>query len=165
MSTLKLPYYPKVQVTVKRTPGGLQEISHPCLYDAPLPDKIILRVDLLKCLESIVGKECFIYRKFLYEMLAGYDNASELLAHLYRRHAALKTYVNDLYVYGEQTTGLYETCVIPLREKVTEYETELLEMLQSSGAKYLITTHGYVYVCYNLNVPVPEVVGGTRICS
>lgn len=164
MYSLKLPYYPQTVVMVENTPSGLVEISLPELYNAPLQNKVILRVDLLSCLAPIVGETCLIYRKYIYNIIAGKGDVANLFGHLYRRHTELLKYVNDIATYGDNSVSLVERCVEPLRDKVREYELTLKDRLSSSGAKYLITTHGYLYVCYNKGMCVPDIAGGTLIC-
>lgn len=105
-----------------------------------------------------------IYRNYIYDVIAGKGDVALLFGHLYRRHKQLFSYVNDIAVYGDNSVPLVTRCVEPLRDKVNEYANELKNSLTSQGAKYLVTTHGYLYVCYNTGVTVPEVIGGICIC-
>lgn len=164
MYSLKLPYYPQMTVMAENTPSGLVEISRPELYNVPLQNKVILRVDLLACLTPIIGETCLIYREYIYNIIAGKGDVATLFGHLYRRHKQLLCYVNDIATYGDNSVPLIDRCVEPLRNQVRNYETELKDSLGAKGAKYLVTTHGYLYVCYNKGMEVPAVSGGTCIC-
>lgn len=164
MYQLKLPYYPQIPVTADLTPGKIIEISHPELYNSPLANKQILRTDLLRCLVPIVGESCFICRDYLYDVIAGKGDYATLFGHIYRRHTQLQTYVSEEFEFGDPTVPLVDRCVEALRKQVNDYEAELKEFLAAHGAKYLVTTHCYLYVCFNIGLPIPTVEGGTLIC-
>ena len=164
MYPLKLPYYPQTPVTAESTPGGLIEISNPGLYDVPLPNKVILRVDLLSCLSTLLGESCLICRDYLYTVVAGKGDFSVIFGHMYRRHKGMFKYVNDIHMYGDSDVPLIDRCIDPLREIVRDNEEKMMSLLSASGAKYLVTTHGYLYVCYSAGREIPNVMGGKRIC-
>lgn len=164
MYTLKLPYHPRVQATAVTTMSGIVEISHPDIYDVPIPDKVIIKVDCLRCLAPIVGDSCFIYRDYLYNVIAGKGDVYNQFGHLYRRHKKLCSYVNEVATYGNNTEPLVDLCLEPLRDKVKEYLLEVHKILSGTGGKHLVDTHGYVYFCYRPGVPIPDVLGGSIIC-
>ena len=140
------------------------EISVPELYNAPLEKKVILRVDLLEVLRPIIGDNCYIYRDYLYNVVAGKGDVMLMFSHMYRRHKALLMYVNDMATYGDNLVPLVDRCLEPLRDKVNSYHDEVNQRLTDVGAKYLVTTHCYEYFCFRDEASIPEVKGGTIIC-
>ncbi len=167
MSQVKLPYYPKVNASVKETSFGVMEISTPEIYNSPLPGRIIAKADLLYCLHDIFGEECFVCREFLYSVVAGscdkYDVA-QLFASFYRRYPCVTEYVNEKYYYGDDSVPMLERCLLPLRDKVDEYGSYMYDKMKGLGGKFLVRTHDLLYFAFNSVASLRELEGVEFIC-
>lgn len=138
----------------------------PEVYNKPIPNKIILRIDTLDCLRSLLGDECYMYRDFLYAILAGEDpvyDVNKLLASFYRKYPKFTEYVNDKYFYGNDSESMVDKVLKPLREKVNEYRAERVNYITGVGGKYLIQTHDFLYFAFMPYAKLPEL-EGTLIC-
>lgn len=167
MLQVKLPYYPQTPVTVTKTPFGVQEISQPEIYRCPLSNRVIVCVDTLDCLRDKLGDECFICRELLYAMLSGKADPcsySDLFACFYRRYPAVRSYVNEQNTFGDPTLPLLDRCIQPLREEVNNYAQSVISELVNHGAKFLVSTHDYVYVAFNTGTVIPTIKGAITIC-
>lgn len=167
ISPVKIPYYPNVQAVLTETTFGAVEISCPTIYDTALPNKVIVRVDLLECLRSVWGDDCQIYRCLLYKLVSGSCDDSEhrqLFASFYRKYKPITAYVNNLYNYGEKNIPIIERTVVPIREMIDAYRAEVAELFATKGGKYLTTTHDYVYYAFVPGATLPELKGIKVIC-
>lgn len=167
MLQVKLPYYPKIEATMSETKFGAIETTEPKIYDRPINGKIIVKVDTLDCLRELLGDECFICRELLYTILAGEHqiyNCEEVLASFYRKYSKITEYINEKYYYGDESVPLLERAVLPLREKVNDYYSKVVEQLSNSGGKYLLHTHDYVYYAFNTSAKLPDIKGAEIIC-
>lgn len=167
MSVVKLPYYPKLLVVTHETRFGAIEISEPLIYNKPIPNKVIVRVDLLVCLQDLFGTEPFICRELLYTILAGehkiYD-ASEVFASYYRKYKMVTSYVNEKYFYGDDTVPIMERSILPLRDVVNAYRDKVFATLTDAGGKYLVQTNDFLYFAYTPEARIPELKGVKVIC-
>ena len=167
MLPVKLPYYPKIEATMRETRFGAMEISVPEIYDKPVSGKVIVKIDCLNCLRELLGNDCFICRELLYTILAGEHplyNVNDVFASYYRKYANVTAYVNDMYYYGDDSIPILERCILPLRDKVNTYKDDLFQLLNDSGGKYLISTHDYLYFAFLPNAKLPEIKGAEIIC-
>ena len=167
MLQVKLPYYPKITATATETRFGVMEISHPQIYETPIQGRVIVKLDTLKCLEDLLGKECFVSRVFIYSILAGSSNkydVNELLASFYRRYPTVTKYVNEKYNYGDNEVPLFDRCVLPLRREVDEYGENMYNLLSGLGGKFLVKTHDILYFAYKNGDEVSRVKGVELIC-
>lgn len=166
MSSVKLPYC-KIEVQVTETPFGVMEIDKPTVYDTPIPNRIIYRLDLLAILHDRLDDQCFDCRVLLYNMLAGnhgkYD-CNEIFLSYYRKFASFRKLVNDAYYYGDENATLFDRVVKPLREEINMYAEEMHRKLDSVGGKYLISTHDKLYYGFKYREMIPDLIGGTIIC-
>lgn len=167
MLQVKLPYYPKVIATVTETPFGVMEISQPDIYEKPLQGKTIVKVDTLECLRELFGDECLLHRIFIYSILSGSEypyDAVKVFASFYRKYPSVTSYVNDKYTYGDESLDLFKRCVLPLREMVEQYSSEMSEKLLCLGGKFLVKTHDILYFAYNDATEVSKLKGVELIC-
>lgn len=147
------------------TPFGTVEISKPDLYDTPIPDKVILKVDTLDCLRPLLGSNCFICRDLLYSLLSGsHEDINKLFASFYRRFPEIRAYVNDKFLYGDESVPLLERSLFPLRKQVDDYRVDVFNDLNSRGGKYLVTTHDYIYFAFKSTAVLPDIKGAIKIC-
>ncbi len=158
MSTVKMPYYPGVQIESRLTRFGSPEISIPHLYDTALLGRIIIKVDLLESLRPLLGDNCLYARGRLYDFLSGNigdDTRHQLVAHYYRVHKTVTVYVNELVTYGETTDSLMDDVHRQLMQRVNEYKDEAVDTLSSMGCKYLTQTHYFLYYASNSKREIP----------
>lgn len=167
MSPVKLPYYPKVQGMMRTTRFGAIEVENSKVYNQPLADKVILRVDCLECLRERFGDDCFICRDLLYTILAGehhlYD-AQAVFASYYRKYKPITEYVNEVYYYGDSSVPILERAVLPLRDTVDTYKQEVMSQLSNAGGKFLVQSHDFVYYAFAKSASIPDMKGVKVIC-
>lgn len=133
----------------------------------PLNGIRIARIDLLECLRSTFGDNCFIYRDLLYKLVSGTGNKQEhleLFASFYRKYVGITEYVNQLYYFGESDIPIVPRVLQEVREVINDYRSEVAKQFESAGGKYLLHTHDYLYYAFKGNNSIPEVKGLTIIC-
>ena len=144
---VKLPYYPGVQAYQSATSSGVLEISTPDIYDKPLPNgKYLVKLDTLTILEDVLGESALIYRDLVYSIIAGTNQLNDLVASFYRRYPTFRTFVNDIFYYGDNSIPVTDRVVSALREKVFDYHSAMRERLDLAGGKFLVSTHEYIYL-------------------
>lgn len=152
---------------MRETRFGAVEISVPKIYNQPLANKVIARVDTLACLREQFGDEPFICRELIYTILAGehelYD-VNNVFASYYRKYKTITEYVNEKYYYGDDSIPMLERCILPLRNEVNSYRDDVLETFTNAGGKYLVQTHDFVYFAFTPNAKVPDMKGVKVIC-
>lgn len=166
-SQVKLPYYPKIVAQCNETTFGAIEISCPKVYESPIDGLRVVRVDLLECLREELGDNCFIYRDMLYKLLSGSCSKVEhleLFQSYYRRYTGIMQFVNELYYYGESEIPIVPRVLQRVRDMINSYREDMMVLMQSSGGKFLVQTHDYLYFAYKGNTMVPDIKGVTVIC-
>ena len=167
-SQVKLPYYPKIVAQRKETTFGAIEISCPEVYEVPIDGMRVVRVDLLECLREVLGDNCFVYRDLLYKLVSGSCTSKEehldLFQSYYRRYAGITAYVNDLYYYGESEIPIVPRVLQEVREKINFYKNYVTNEFLTSGGKFLVDTHDYLYFAFKGTTVVPNVKGISIIC-
>lgn len=167
MSQVKLPYYPKIIAIRSESPFGVQEVDKSTVYDQPLPDKTILRVDVLEHLRGVIPDTCFVDRDILYALFSGstgYYNSHDILCSFYRRYEYFRKLVNDECYFGDETEELSTRILMPIRNDLNEWRDTVLKKLFDSGAKYLVESKDYIYVSFRKGTPVPDIIGAKTIC-
>lgn len=166
MFQVKLPYC-KTMATVSETPFGVQELDCPKVYDKPIPNKIILKVDILDLLHDRFDEPCFYYRDILYALFSGskgYYDCNNIFMSYYRKFPSFRRIINDAFYYGDDSVPLFERVVYPIRQELNNHTAETIETLRNSGGKFLINTHDYVYFAFPIGSAVPDILGGEKIC-
>ena len=166
-SQVKLPYYPKIVAQCRETTFGAIEINCPEVYEKPIEGMRVVRVDLLECLREVLGDNCFIYRDMLYKLISGSCSKEEhldLFQSYYRRYEGVTAYVNELFYYGESEIPIVPRVLQDVREKINSHKVEVTNRLTSSGGKFLVNTHDYLYFAFKGNTIVPDVKGVYVIC-
>ena len=146
---------------------GVPELSCPNLYDSKIKNKIIVKIDLLRCLDSSWGKECQIYREPLYKLLAGSCSIEEqrtLLSVCYRRYPKITEFVNNLFYYGDTEVPILDRVVGEIQSTITEYKDRVSALVSDKGGKYLTYTHHYLYFAFNYMPDLSELEGVSFIC-
>lgn len=166
MFQVKLPYC-KIMATVSETPFGVQELDCPKVYDKPIQNKIILRVDILDKLHDRFDAPCFAYREIIYALFSGskgYYDCNDIFYSYYRKFASFRKIVNEAYYYGDDRIPLFERVVMPIRDELNKHTAQTIKLLHDNGGKYLTSTHDYVYFAFPIGSNVPEIPGGVKIC-
>lgn len=168
MLQVKLPYYPYVMATYTETAFGAVEVNPADVYNTPIEGMRILKIDLLESIRDCVGSNAMLYRDLLYKLVAGSCSSMEehllLFESSYRRYAVFTGYVNDLFYYGESSVPLVARVLNELRDKINKQKDSITELVLSSGGKYLLHTHDYLYFGFKGNVTIPDIDGSSVIC-
>lgn len=152
MSSVKMPYYPQMTVTQRKTRFGVSEIYPRDLYDTPIAGRYIVRVDLLYALLEQWGDKWLCARETTYELVSGNrdDTAcAKLLASYYRKYSAITEHVNSLYaIMGNTEKPLVTIVLHDALEQIRQYEDFVMRYLGDRGGKFLVSTHDYVYYAF-----------------
>ena len=155
MSLVKMPYYPQILVTQRKTRFGVSEIQPQDLYENPITGKYIVRVDLLYSLQDLWGSKWLSARNMTYELISGNrdDNAcARLLASYYRKYAEVAEHINNLDAFvGDAEASLSQLVLEEAVKTVKNYELESSLYLSNRGGKYLVSTHAYLYFAFRSN--------------
>lgn len=166
MYQVKLPYC-RIMATMSATPFGVQEVDCPKVYDKPIPNKVIMRVDALEILHDRFDDSCFICRDILYALFSGskgFYNCEDIFYSYYKKFASFRRVINDAYYYGNDSIPLFDRVVYPIRSELDKHKLEISDQLKNSGGKFLLNTHDYIYYAYPVGATIPDVIGGTKIC-
>ena len=131
-----------------------------------LPDKIILRVDTLACLKELWGDNILMARQHLYELVAGTVSDADfqgLITSYYKRYAAFANYVDEKYLFGEQSLPLVVRIIEPARTVIHEYEQRVRAISQQYGGQYLGNHQDFAYFAFK-STYLPEFEESCRIC-
>lgn len=162
-----MPYYPSVEAVLTETRFGVPELSCPNLYDSKIKNKIIVKIDLLKCLNATWGTECQIYREPLYKLLSGSCSIEEqktLLSVYYRRYPKITEFVNNLFHYGNKDVPILNRVVNEVQPVIASYKDTVSTLVSDKGGKYLTYTHYYLYYAFNYMPDLSELEGVSFIC-
>ncbi len=166
MYQVNLPYC-RMMGTVNETPFGVPELDNPKVYDNPIPNKVILKVDLLELLKDRFDEPCFICRDIMYALFSGshgFYDCNQIFYSYYKKFPSFRRIINDAYYYGDDSIPLFERVVLPIREELNKYMYYVITGLKDSGGKYLVSTHDYVYFAFKEGNYIPDKFGGIRIC-
>lgn len=144
---IRAMYYPGQTLTIEQTRFGMPKTLNISLYQKPIAEKTILRVDLLECLKTLWGEGLLLGREYAYILVSGdgVDDAHyrEILTSCYKRFAAFANYCDECYFFGDQTLSLHERFLSPVKELI-ENERSIL----SSYGKVLGESEGYMYLAF-----------------
>lgn len=139
-------------MTQRKTRFGVLEIQPQDLYDSPISDKYIVRVDLLHSLKDLWGTKWLGARNMTYELISGNrdDKAcARLLASYYRKYADVAEHINNLDSFmGDSDLPLSQLVLNEAVTAVKSYELESTTYLSNHGGKYLVSTHAYLYFAF-----------------
>lgn len=128
--------------------------------------KVVIRIDTLSILKDVVGEEIYKDRNKLYKLLSASGVTNRVYQILFERayldSERFRFYVDGQFLFKSPEENLLSVVIAPLREKVDKYQVELFNRLTSSGFKYLMSTHDYVYYATS-KAPIPELEGLTVI--
>lgn len=165
MSEVKLPYYPKQIAILSESPFGVPELDCHKIYDSPLPNKIIYRIDMLEAVRTILGNEALFYRDQVYKLISGHvSDYGKCMQSFYNKFPAFREFVNSEYYYGERSIPITTRIKSGLHASINDRVQEINSICQASGGKYLVYTHCYLYFAFNLVCKVPACEGGIVIC-
>ena len=165
VTKVKLPCYPGVLAYQSETSTGVTEISTPDIYNKPLPNnKHLVRLDALSAIEDIIGESAFVYRELVYSVIAGTDSINDMIASFYRRFPTFRTFVNDIFNYGNDAIPITDRVVTELRKQVFDYHNQMFNYFDRVGGKYLISTHEYLYFAFNSVPDIANIKGASIIC-
>lgn len=167
MSEQRAPYYPNVKLIATETRFGAVETNNPSLYDKPLENKVIVKVDILDILRDYWGETILMSRDKVYRLVSGSisdEGYRKLLCSYYMKYSGFCNYVTDKYIFGDKNIPLIRRIVEPARDIISLHKTEVCSELKASGGKYLMETHDYIYYAFSASSSIPEVRGMTVIC-
>ena len=165
VTKVKLPYYPGVLAYQSATSTGVLEITTPDIYNKPLPNnKYIIKLDTLSILEEVLGESAFIYRELVYSVIAGTSQVNDLIASFYRRYPTFRTFVNEIFNYGNDAIPITDRVVTELRKRVFDYHNKMYSYLDNVGGKYLISTHEFMYFAFSSVPDITHIKGATIVC-
>jgi len=128
-------------------------------YDLPIPDHKIIRFDLLEALRDLLGDPILIYRDFLYDLVSaskGIDDVDKKLGIAYRTFPDVRTYINDLSLFGDLYTPIREQFIEGCEQKINLYRIALNEKYNTTGIKILPESHLYYYIAPRVTVTTSE---------
>lgn len=164
----KAPYYPNVNLISTETRFGAVESNVPSLYDKPVPNKKIVRVDILDILCDYWGETILMSRDKVYRLVSGSindDKYRDLLCSYYLKYSSFCNYVTEKYIFGDKDVPLIRRIIEPAREIISLHKNEVCNTLIAAGGKYLMETHDYVYFAFaSNNTSIPDVRGMIVIC-
>lgn len=164
---VKLPYYPQDIVYLSETRFGAKKISKPRIYETPLSGRFVVKVDTLKSLSPLIGDEVFCERDLLFDIVSGETETGDynkLVSSFYHKYKGFMSYVNDRYHYGDDTVPIIDRSVLPLRQEVNNYSSEMSAKLSNMGGKFLVNTHDYLYYMFRTKPDITDFEGVTLIC-
>lgn len=160
-------YYPNVMAYATETRFGAREIIPAGVYNKPIKNKVIIKVDLLECLRELIGNSCFINRELLYSVVSGSDrrfNSRKALASMYRRCRGMTRYVNDAYFYDDVDEDFVTGVVRPLRDTLTEYTAKVRGIMLDHGFRPLLVEEDFIYFAAPSGTTIPKIEGIEVIC-
>lgn len=144
---IRAMYYPGQTLKTEVTRFGMLKTLNISLYQKPVPNKTIVKVDLLNCLRSIWGDGMLMGRQYAYQLLSGDgvddDTYRNILTSCYKRFVAFANYCDECYYFGDQT--------LPLHERFLKEATELVEherQVLSGYGRVLAESEGYLYLAF-----------------
>lgn len=167
MSSIKLPYHPEVVSQVHVTRFGVSEITTPLVYETPIKDKVLVRVDLLEALRGAWGDSALHARSTTYSLVSGNCDDVMLrqrLASYYRKYAKVMYYVNTVYEQGSVGEPLVDQILLDVKRLISEYTEMISDTMDTAHGKYLVTTHLYAYYAFNNKDSIPKLEGLKVIC-
>lgn len=150
MLQVKLPYYPEISATATINKLGLQDISVPEIYEKPLPNKLIIRVDLLQTVPKLDVNN-LNHRNTFYNLLTlelSKDAKNKIFHTLYDKSAEFRYYIKELYIFGDTATPLETIARQDTMNHIKEVRNTVIPEYDKNF-KYLVETNGYVY--YSIN--------------
>lgn len=165
MSEVKLPYFPKQVATLNVSPFGVPELSCHKIYEQPLPNKVVFRVDVLESIRDIFGDECLYYRDYLYNIVAGNTaNFGQSIRNLYKKFPTFRTFVNDEFYFGDTSRPIADRIKDMVQDRLTFSADNSKQYCMMSGGKFLVYTHYYLYFAFANKDVTPKIDGGIIVC-
>lgn len=162
MLSVKLPYHPEIESLGHVTRFGVLEITTPTVYETPIANKTILRIDTLEALREDWGDNALIARNTTYSIVSGNcddDILNKRLASYYRKYEKVTEWVNNLYEVGTSTEPLAVQVTERVKGIISAYQDYVKELMSNCGGKYLVSTHCYMYYSFNNGLTIPELKG------
>lgn len=140
---------------VRITPFGAEE--NPDLLET-LPETGVVRIDTLTCLEQLWGANILMSRQHLYELVSGDVTDEEfrlLISSYYKRFAAFANYVDEKYLFEDESVPLLIRIIKPVREMIDAYSESLIARSKQWGGKYLGKHCDYLYFLFTHRYELP----------
>lgn len=167
MSSIKLPYHPEIVSQVHVTRFGVSEITTPLVYETPIKDKILVRVDLLEALRNVWGDSALHARSTTYSLVSGNCDDEVLrqrFASYYRKYSKVMGYINTVYEQGSVGIPLLEQVLADVKTLISAYTEQVSNVMENAHGKYLVTTHLYAYYAFIEKSKIPNLEGLKLIC-
>lgn len=144
-------------ITTKQTAFGAFESDLPYLYERPLDQGTIIKVDCLQAIQCRIDETiCVEFRDQLYAILAGTlpnEEYRNLFEYFYSEYPKFKHHVDSASIFKDGELNLLTTTVSPLRKIVDLEISRVLEIARLTKGVHLMTTHDYVYILYRRGDP------------
>lgn len=167
MSSIKLPYHPEIVAQAHVTRFGVLEITTPLVYESPIKDKTLVRVDLMEALREEWGDSPLHARNTTYSIVSGNcdnDILQQRLASYYRKYAKVMSYINSVCESGSLEEPVIEQVIEDVHRLIGIYSKTVISAMEESHGKFLVTTHLYSYYAFTNRNNIPDLEGVKLIC-
>lgn len=121
-----------------------------------------MKVDTLTVLRRYFGDNILSSRQHLYTLLSGPKSDEELRALLtsyYKRYMAFANYVDNQYLFEDQSVPLIQRIIQPIRETLKDYEQTIIKLCVRSKGEYLGNDMDYAYFSFPEKGKLPKIEG------
>ena len=165
MSTQVMPQSTMILSGPQTTPFGA--VENPFLEQYLLnTSRNILRVDLLVALQELWGDNIMRAREPLYKLVSGSCTDSQfqhLLSSNYKRFSAFANFVDERFLFGDQSVPLASRVIAPARAAIEAYKQKACRLAGMYHGTKIGEHHDYLYLMFR-DGNIPNIVGGETIC-
>lgn len=118
-------------------------------------------------LKSMFGDSILMSREHLYKLVSGPDSDElfrSLLTSYYKRYYAFANYVDNQYVFEDQSVPLVVRIIQPVRNQIDECAASAKRLCQIYGGKHLGNDKDYSYFWFDNTDLLPSIEGGRLLC-
>lgn len=141
---------------------GLIEINQPRIYDTPIENRKLARVDTIVSLSDVIGVSTLPIRPYLYGIVSGNmcdQDIRTALCTFYRVYPKFREFVNTIAHYYDTGEELFNRVLSQLLHIYRDSYEKVTTSFSDVYAKELLQTHGYVYYSLHKVTNLPNVKG------
>ena len=115
-------------------------------------------------LKNYFGDNILSSRQHLYILLSGPGSDQELQALLmsyYKRYMAFANYVDNQYLFEDQSKPLIQRIIYPIRCIIQDYEAQIIRQCERRNGEYLGNDRDYAYFKFPEKGRLPNIEGST----